>query len=210
LSQFRSLNWSLARAEAELNSFKTWFCGQSFVGERAIVKEIEAREHMCGLLAGTAGFNAPDLIKRELTLRGLFRTDLVLGNNAARQFALIEFEGAEATSIFSGRQTAQYRHWSRQLEHGFGQVTDWAWVKSDAPNDITLTTAFGGVVNASAFLIICGRDASMRDDMEKRRFNHRQNSVKIDGVPARIMTYDDMLKAMEVNLAAAKSFSVLP
>ena len=90
----------MASAEVELNSFKRWFAGQSFVGETAIVDEIEAREQYgWGLPAATAGFSAPDLIKPELTLRGLFRTDLVLGNNAARQFALIEFEGAEATSI---------------------------------------------------------------------------------------------------------------
>lgn len=210
MSQFQALRWSLARADAELSSFKAWLAGQAFIGETPIVEQIKSRPHMCGLLAATAGFSAPDLIRFELSLKGLFRTDLVLGNDSARQFALIEFEPAAENSIFSGKATLQYRHWSRDLEHGFGQIVDWAWIKSDHPTDITLTSAFGGAINASSYLIVCGRDAGMRDEMESRRFHHRRNSVKIDGIPARILTYDGMVAEMDLNLAAAKSFAVLP
>ena len=46
--------------------------------------------------------------------------------------------------------------------------------------------------------------------MEKRRFNHRRNVITVAGVPARVMTYDDMVADMEINLATAKSFSSLP
>lgn len=210
MSLFQPLAWSLARAETELNGFRTWLAGQGFVGETPIVEQIRARSHLCGLLAAIAGFSAPDLIRFELTLKGLFRTDLVLGNDAARQFALVEFEPAEATSLFSGRATQQYRHWSRHLEHGFGQVVDWAWIRSDHPHDIALTNAFGGPVQVSAFLVICGRDAGLRDEMERRRFGHRGGSVRIDGVSARILTYDGMVREMERNLAVAKSFATLP
>ena len=139
----------------------------------------------------------------------MLRTDLVLGNSHFRAFALIEFEDAEGNSIFSGG-TRQYRHWSRRLEHGFGQVLDWAWIRSDHPNDTILTSAFGGRITDSAYIVICGRDAGLRDDIERKRFEHRRSEIRIEGKPVRLMTYDDMLKAMEASLETAKSFALLP
>lgn len=208
MSVFDRLAWNLATAEIELAQFKIWLAGQTYVGEKAIVAEITSRPHMCGLLAAVAGFSAPDLIKPELQLKGLFRTDLVLGNSVTRQFALIEFEDAEVDSIFrKTKNKAQYRPWSSRLEHGFGQIVDWAWLKSDAPNDIVLTSAFGGKIVASAFLVIAGRDEGIAGEMEERRYLHRTNDVSIAGVPARVLTYDKMVAAMELNLITAKSWT---
>lgn len=85
----------------------------------------------------------------ELTMKGLFRTDLVLGNGGLRQFGLIEFEGAKANSIFT-TGTAGYRRWASRLEHGFGQVLDWAWVRPDHPDDTVLQNTFVGSVSISA------------------------------------------------------------
>jgi len=44
----------------------------------------------------------PDLIKFEFGVRGLFRSDLVIGNDASRKFVLVEFEGGQRNSIFRG------------------------------------------------------------------------------------------------------------
>lgn len=210
MSRLQALRWSLSRAEAELASFKTWLSGQGYVGETPVVVQIKTRPHMCGLLAAIAGFSAPDLIQFELTLKGLFRTDLVLGHDAGRQFVLVEFEPAEETSLFSGRETRQYRHWSRHLQHGFGQIVDWAWIRSDHPHDVALTNVFGGAIHVSSFLVVCGRDAGLRDEMERRRFHHRDGSVRIDGIAARILTYDGMVREMDRNLAVARSLASLP
>lgn len=208
MSVFSAFAWNLATAETELKAFKEWLAGAGYVGEKAIVGEIASRPHMCGLLAAVAGFSAPDLIKAELALKGLFRTDLVLGNSVTRQFALIEFEDADEHSIFrKTKNTAQYRPWSSRLEHGFGQVVDWAWLKSDAPNDVVLTGAFGGAIVASAYLVIAGRNTGIADAMEERRFLHRTHAVTIAGVPAMVMTYDGMVAAMELSLINIKSFA---
>jgi len=208
LHQFESLKYSLAKAETELSSFEQWLTGIQFVGETEIVREIRTRQQMCGLLAATGGIRAPDLIKFELSLSGLFRTDLVLGNDQFRQFVLIEFEGAEEDSLFSNAgRTRQYRSWAHQLEHGFGQVIDWAWLKSDDPNTITLTNTFGGRIDYSAYLLICGRDSGMKDDLERRRFQHRRHKTTVIGVPIQTLTYDDMVKVMKNNLDTAKSFT---
>lgn len=208
MSVFDSLVWDVAKAETELDAFKVWLDGQTFIGEKAIVAEITTRPHMCGLLSAVAGISMPDRIKPELQLKGLFRTDLVLGNSRTREFALIEFEDAEEFSIFrKTKNQAQYRPWATRLEHGFGQIVDWAWLKGDAPNDVVLTNAFGGKIVASAFLVIVGRDAGIKGELEERRFLHRANSVSIAGVKAHIWTYDAMVKSMELCLLTIKSWT---
>jgi hypothetical protein len=206
MSSFQSIKFDLKLADRELKSFKRWLTGVAFVGETAIVSEIKTRSHMACSLASTLGLPAPDMIKFELALKGMFRTDLVLGNDSQRKFGLIEFEDAQEDSIFK-RGSRQYRHWSPRLEHGFGQILDWAWVRSDHPHDTVLLNGFGGVITASAYAVICGRDASLRDDVERKRFRHRRDSLRVEGQPALVLTYDEMVRHIEDNLAAAKTWS---
>lgn len=207
---FVPLRFNLATAEEELASFERWFEATSFVGETEMVSQIKDRHHMCALLAAEGGIPAPDMIKSELALSGLFRTDLVLGNDSARAFVLVEFEGAEADSLFSNREkTRQYRSFSHQLEHGFGQVVDWAWLKSYDPSSITLTNAFGGPIRQSAYLLICGRDAGIADELERERYEFRRHKTQVEGVRVLTLTYDDMLRAMKRSLQLAKSFSTV-
>ena len=205
MTVFTSIKFDLKIADAELALFKGWLARAGFVGETAIVREIKARPNMACLLASLLGMPAPDLIRFELTLKGMFRTDLVLGNDALRKFGLIEFEDATETSLFKGG-TGQYRSWSPRIEHGFSQIIDWAWIRSDHPNDTVLVSAFGGPIETSAYAVICGRDDSLRDHIERKRFSHRRGSLKIEGHPAVILTYDEMVRSMEDSLAVAKTW----
>jgi len=209
MSVFDSIKFNLTLADLELTSFKAWLATVKFVGETVIVNEIKSRPHMACLLASTLGLEAPDMIKFELALKGMFRTDLVLGNDGARRFGLIEFEDAEENSIFK-KGTAQYRYWAPRIEHGFSQVIDWAWVRADHPNDSVLVSGFGGPITASAYAVICGRDASLRDDVERKRFRHRRDHLKVEGQTALVLTYDEMVQYMEDNLRVAKSWSLSP
>lgn len=205
MSDFSAIAYDLTQAEIELLSFKAWFATQAFVGETAIVAEIKKRPQMACLLGSVLNIPAPDLIKFELTMKGIFRTDLVLGNDSARAFGLIEFEPAEGNTLFK-RGTAQYRYWGSPLEHGFGQVIDWAWVRDDHPNDTVLENTFGGKIAKSAFAVIAGRDAGIVGPMEQRRFDHRRHLVAIGGHHAQIMTYDDMVRRMDESLTTAKTY----
>ena len=205
MSAFSSISFDLSIADTELSSFKAWLATKKFVGETEIVAEIKARTHMACLLASTLGLEAPDMIRFELALKGMFKTDLVLGNNASRKFGLIEFEDAEDTSIFK-KGTGQYRYWSSRIEHGFSQIIDWAWVRQDHPNDTVLTNGFGGQITTSSYAVICGRDASLRDDVERKRFAHRRSSLKVEGHPALVMTYDEMVRAMDDSLTVLKTW----
>jgi len=205
MSAFDSIRYNLRLADSELTSFKTWLTGVTFVGETVIVNEIKSRPHMACLLASTLGLQAPDMIKFELALKGMFRTDLVLGNNGSRRFGLVEFEDAEANSIFK-KGTNQYRYWSPRIEHGFSQILDWAWVRADHPNDSVLRAGFGGPITTSAYAVVCGRDASLCDDVERKRFMHRRDHMKVEGQPALVLTYDEMVRYMEDSLAVAKTW----
>jgi hypothetical protein len=138
-------------------------------------------------------------------MKGMFRTDLVLGNDGLRQFGLIEFEDAMANSIFK-EGTKQYRYWSPRIEHGFSQIIDWAWVRSDHPNDSVLVAGFGGRIMTSAYAVICGRKMSLKDDTEEKRFAHRRASLKVEGQPALVLTYDEMVRHIEDNLSALNSW----
>lgn len=205
MSALHAISVDLKTATSELTSFKTWLATAGFVGETSIVAEIRSRPHMACLLAVTLGLSAPNLIRFELQMKGIFRTDLVLGNDGLRQFCLIEFEDAKSDSIFK-KGTKQYRYWSPRIEHGFSQIVDWAWVRSDHPNDSVLVAGFGGRIATSAYAVVCGRTNSLRDDTEEKRFAHRRASLKVEGQPALVLTYDEMVRHMEDNLSGLKSW----
>lgn len=205
MSLFRDFKLDLVKAEQELISFKTWLAQEKWASERTVVDQIKLRTNMIGLLGPTAAIPAPDLIRWELELGGLFRTDLVIGNNAHRAFGLIEFEGANETSIFSKKRTAQYRYWSPEIEHGFSQVIDWAYFEADKPGDAALHDNFGGPIRKSTYLVICGRDHGMDGKLEEGRFNFRRRYVQIQGIAASVYTYDQMAAGMTDNLEAWKT-----
>ena len=205
-SQFFHINFSFDIAEAELAAFKAWFAHKNFLGEKEIMTELKSRLQMCALLASTGAIPAPDLIRFELTMLGLFRTDLVIGNSATRKFVLVEFEDAKANSIFQ-RGTNQYRHWARRLEHGIGQVVDWAWLRADNPSAVVLTEAFGGEIRYNAYVVVCGRDSSIAEGTERRRFEFRRHRMMIEGFPIQILTYDGMIEAMEQQLQVGRTFA---
>ncbi len=151
-----------------------------------------------GLAAGFFGIGGGFLIVPGLILATAMPLPFAIGNDGARSFVLIEFEGGEATSLFSGG-TRHYRHWSRQIEHGFGQVVDWGWAKHDHPHDTAFTNAFGGKVVDDSYIVICGRDPAP-GSIEERRFDFRRSRLALNGVTVRFFTYDGMVRAMRDNL----------
>jgi hypothetical protein len=193
-----SIAFDPARAHAELSSFKAWLSSRAFFREVDVVAEIKARPQMACLLAYTIIMPAPDLFEFEFNIKGLFRADFVVGNDAARKFVLVEFEDGQSDSLFRGG-TKQYRHWSPRLEHGFGQIIDWAWARHSHPSDAVLTNSFGGKVVDSCYVVVCGRDPVV-GTLEEQRFDFRR-SIKMNGIDFQLYTYDDMANAMSDNLA---------
>ena len=89
---FDRIGFNARQAAAELASFKTWMSARPHFSEKEVVPEIAARRQMACLIGYTILMPAPDLIKFEFQVKGLFRADLVVGNDKSRKFVLVEFE----------------------------------------------------------------------------------------------------------------------
>jgi hypothetical protein len=131
---------------------------------------------------------------------------LVVGNLQFQRFVFVEFESGQDTSLFGPKGTNQMRDWSRHLEHGFGQIVDWAWAIQDAGNTQMFKSAFECEDPIVLYLLVCGRDASMRDSTEERRFLWRSQSIILDGKIATCLTYDGLYRFLESTLEAIKSY----
>ena len=56
------------------------------------------------------------------------------------------------------------------------------------------------------YLLVWGRDASMRDSTEERRFLWRSQSIILNGKIATCLTYDGLYRFLESTLEAIKSY----
>ena len=196
---FDTIRFDATQASIELASFRIWMTANPWFPERAVVAEIKSRPQMACLFGYTILMPAPDLIKFEFDVKGLFRADLAVGNDKSRKFVLVEFEDGKENSLFKGG-TKKYRHWSPRLEHGFGQVLDWGWAKHTHPGDVAFTNSFGGKVLDDCYVVVCGRNPKP-GSLEEERFDFRRTRLHLNGVLLQLYTYDNLLDAMGDNLA---------
>ena len=194
-----TVRFDASQAAAELASFRSWIAERPWFPEKAVVAEIAARRQMACLLGYTILMPAPDLIKFEFEVKGLFRADLVVGNGKSRKFVLVEFEDGKEDSLFRGG-TRKYRYWSPRLEHGFGQVLDWGWAKHTHPGDVAFTNSFGGKVLDDCYVVVCGRNPKP-GSLDEERFDFRRTRLHLSGVLLQLYTYNNLLDAMGDNLA---------
>ncbi len=194
------IKFDAAEAATQLGSFKTWMSAREHFSEKQVVAEIVARRQMACLLGYTILMPAPDLIKFEFAVKGLFRADLVVGNDKSRKFVLVEFEDGKEDSLFKSG-SKKYRYWSPRLEHGFGQVLDWGWAKHTHPGDVAFTNSFGGKVLDDCYVVVCGRNPRI-GSLEDERFDFRRTRLHLSGVPLQLYTYDNLIDAMGDNLAS--------
>jgi len=81
---FNPIVFDAIRAGDQLTSFKAWMRPREYFLERDVLKEIAARPQMACLLGFTIMMPAPDLIKFEFGIKGLFKADLAVGNQKSR------------------------------------------------------------------------------------------------------------------------------
>lgn len=195
---FDRISFDAKQAAMELATFKSWIAAHSHFSEKEVVREIAARRQMACLLGYTILMPAPDLIKFEFQVKGLFRADLVIGNEKSRKFVLVEFEDGKEDSLFTGG-TKSYRYRSPRLEHGFGQLLDWGWAKHTHPLDVAFTNSFGGKVVDDCYAVVWGRNPKP-GSLEEERFDFRRTRLRLSGVPLQLYTYDNLVDTMEDNL----------
>ena len=206
MPQLRPIALDFEQAAEELSEFRTFLEENTSFSETQVVKELRTRPHLSCLIGSLiAGVSRANVYKFEFQIQGVFRADLVVGNLQQKRFVLVEFEGGETHSIFGPGQTNQMRNWSRQLEHGLGQLVDWAWALQDASHTQILKNNFGCEDISTVFLLVCGRDGLM-DPTEQKRFFWRSNNILLSGTRATCLTYDGLLLFFETTIEAIRSY----
>jgi hypothetical protein len=206
MPQLQRINLDFSKAEAEVVKFRKFLQENATFSERDVVGELKKWPHLCGLIGSMrAGVPRADVYKFEFQLHGVFWADLVVGNLQERKFVFVEFEPGDETSLFGPGETNQMRDWSRRLEHGFGQLIDWAWAIQDVGHTSIFKNAFECDNLSALYLLVCGRDATM-NSTEKERFFWRSQNVALNGNIATCLTYDGLLVFFEGTLEAIKSY----
>ncbi|MGJ5175457.1 Shedu anti-phage system protein SduA domain-containing protein [Bradyrhizobium oligotrophicum] len=206
-SILQPIRLDFAKAEKECAEFRRFLDKNATFKERAVVAHLKKASSLTCLLGSLiAGVPRADVYKFEFAVLGAFRADFVVGDSTSRRLVFVEFEGGEPNSLFGPTGTAQMRDWSKSLEHGFGQLIDWAWALKDGATNPLLQNAFGFEVASFASVVICGRDSFM-DVTERRRFDWRAANVAVGQTTSTstCLTYDGLLAYFESTIAAVKS-----
>jgi hypothetical protein len=208
MSQLLSIKPSIAAAKRELAEYEAFLQGRGFFLEREAVSFLKVRPHLCSLVQSLNPLRAPpaNAYKFEFQIQGIFQADLVVGNTECQQFVLVEFEGGNENSLFGPSCTMQARDWSREMNHGFGQLIDWGWAIDDGRNTSILKNAFGCDHVAAQFLLVCGRDAGMLDQAERGRFFWRANNLIIGNKNAALETYDGLFRWLRGQIELIESW----
>lgn len=132
-----------------------WLCETPFRPETEMVAKLKTFPALCPLMGMYDGSRYPSFQKFELEIQGVFRADYVARHE--RHFVLIEFEGAEAHSIFGPGGTNQMRHWGRQIQHGFSQIADWSWAKNESRQSRIFQSALGTEDFTETYVLLWAR-----------------------------------------------------
>ncbi|QQP90158.1 DUF4263 domain-containing protein [Skermanella sp. TT6] len=174
-----------ARAEKELDEYKTWLNQNAEFPENRVVTKLKARKDLCLLIQLAAGKGQPDRYKYEFMLQGAFRADLVVGSSKSKHFVLVEFEGGSPNSIFNRKKgSAQLKDWGGELQHAFSQVSDWSWAKNDNQHSVLYKNAFGSDPISETYQIVCGQ-RSFLGPTDSFRLCGRSEKMTIELCPIR-------------------------
>jgi hypothetical protein len=195
-------SWSFeieaARLEAErLQSFldaNAWFDERSAV---ALMKDSPNLTALSGMLSGAPAI--AEAFAYEFGISGVLAADLVL-RRPRQAFVFIEFEGGLENSLFA-RPRRQLKRWSAKLDEALAQVLDWDWALGDASASRVLAANLGGPPTDVQYLIVCGRDASLVEAIDRDRLQKRRASVSIGGRPVATFTWDEFAIELQRMLA---------
>ncbi len=184
----------LSAARVEVRGLREFLARNAFFPERKAVAEFRKSPNATVLIGALArGMVVADAFKYEFKIHGVVAADLVLRSRNKSTLVFVEFEGGNPDSVFAKRSTNQMRHWSREIEHATGQIVDWSWIIADSANSTVLRSNLGADTYDIQFLVVCGRDQSLGNDLLGRRFAFRRSRLNVAGSSIVFVTYDGLL-----------------
>lgn len=197
--------FDVAAAQTELAEFKTLLASTTALAERAqVLSNFRRWSNLCAMF-GTyhPTIRLANLIKRELTVGHHFVADLGVRKAGTDSVCLVEFEGAKANDIFSGRLNKRKVHpWGTALEKGYSQVLDWAWALDTYRDTPDFKDAFGSKRPVVMGVLVIGRSSSLSDHTRKDRWEWRSRWTAPTGLSGlQHCTYDDLYEYFAIQIA---------
>ncbi len=202
---FQAFTSDVSSALDDLDAFDALLAGKVELDERADILPFFA-EHP--RLALCFGFYNPlmaryDRLAYELSLFGLFRPDVIVGNWQRKSYCFVELEDAKPGSIFRAT-TRRATDWAPRFQRGYCQVVDWFWLLEAQQDTPTFEAQFGKRAVQASGLLVIGRDQFI-DDADQQRFEWWRDRVVVDSRTIVCLTYDQLARDFRDRLMVAKA-----
>ncbi len=200
MKDFLNINVDRTSVEIELLNFENLL---------TTYKELEESSHILPFFKQSPNLSAligkiyfPELINinrisYEFDIFGDFKADLVIGDTLNESFAFIEFEDGKGNSIFNKKRGKYQKEWSNRFEHGYSQIIDWFWKLEDTKFSNSFEAKFGFRDIDFGGILIIGRNHSLIDIIDKKRFKWRRSHTIINSRKIHCVTYDELLEDLK-------------
>ena len=180
-------------ARADLDALDTLLSAKGDLSERGdILPFFRAHPHVAALLGSYNNRAATyDRLGLEVALFGRFIADTVIGDRARHAYTLVEFEDAQAGSVFV-RRTRQVTEWSPRFLRGMAQLIDWLYLLDDQQQTLAFEEQFGPRPISVTVLLILGRDSRI-SDADRRRLRWWREHVVVDSHQLYCCTFDELV-----------------
>lgn len=207
MSDFTSVQIDLATVSKEIQEFQDLLDTSSSLQERAdLLPFFKSRPQLTAWF-GTVNTDLvrPDAVAYEHPIFGRYQADILVGDTARGQFALVELEDARPDSIFKDKgRTSSY--WSDRFLTGFSQLMDWLCEIRTRAKDLALQEEFGTMQPLLLPALVVGRNQFL-SDREQHRFDWFRQNVLVDSASPSISTYDELASDLDDRIQIARSLT---
>jgi hypothetical protein len=141
-----------------------------------------------------------DVLAHEFQIYGAFRADLIVGDSAAGNYLLVEFENGTPDSIFQSASHKATPPWARRFEGAFSQLVDWLWKLEDMRVTTDFAHVFGRRDVRFQGLIVAGKDMNLAAQ-EESRLGWRVDKVMVDSKGVSCVPFDELATDLDYYLS---------
>ena len=203
MKKFQTLEFDRTIYERELNEYNQLLSNNQTLQEsKQILPFFRERKMLSSQIASILSeFINIDRIAFEYDLFGNFKSDLVVGDSNSSTYCFVEFEDAQANSIFTTKQSKYKSEFSYRFEHGFSQIIDWFYYLNQVSSH-QIEERFGVSKIDFHGILVVGRNHFLRESDDFDRLNWRSNNVIVNSKRVRVVTYDMLSIALNTRFSS--------
>ncbi len=202
MKSFEARAKHLPACRRQLGQLRKLLAGQECLSERSDVLPLFRACKDLSLLLGELCLleRSADRLAFEYDLFGDCACDLVVGSADLKEYVFVEFEDAEAYSVFKRVGPKARRDWSPRFDHGYSQIIDWFCKLHDMEKSDEFEARFGARSIEYSGLLVVGRDQHFEPG-EQRRLEWRRSFVVVNSKKIKCLTFDELLALLAKQLA---------